>query len=279
MNNKILLTIILLASIVRLSYSQNISNIDFQQNGQKIMVSYKLSLLAYNEKATISVFVSMDGGNFFIGPLKEVTGDVGENVLNGNKTITWEAFKEIPNFSGNIVFDIRANVKMIEQKKHFYIAYTASLEAPMGITLGILNRWGYYLSTRINPTYFTSSFFETDGETIPDYNESGYYSFNGNQTNKRLALTVGISRQVTKNLHWYVGGGYANYELLWEIDQFDYQHNNQGSAYAKHNKESFSSFELEIGVKAQFSKLIISAGASTPAFNWYEFVGSIGLVF
>lgn len=279
MNKKTLLTLALLVSILSISYSQNISNIDFSQKGQSIEINYKLSLLAYNQQADISIYVSMNGGENFIGPLKEVTGDVGENISNGNKTIVWEVFKEIPAFSGNIVFDIRANVKTIEQQKHFYISYTGSMEAPIGITFGTLNSLGFYLSTRINPSYFTSSNFNTDGETIPDYNESGYYQFNGNQTNKRLALTIGMSKQLTKNIHFYAGAGFSNYALLWEVDQFDYQHNKQSTTFAKHTTESFSSFELETGLKAQFSKLILSGGVSTPAFNWFEFVGSIGYVF
>lgn len=279
MIQKILLTIFALITSIGIMKAQNISNIDFQQNGQKITVSYKLSMLAYNQQASISIYVSMDGGESFAGPLNEITGDVGENITNGNNTITWEAFKEIPDFSGNIVFDIRANVKPIEQENHFYIAFTGSMEAPIGITLGVLNRYGFYVSTRLNPSYFTSSTYETDGETISDYNKTGYYQFNGNQTNKRLAITIGMSKQLTKNFHLYAGAGFADYALLWEVDLFDYQHNNQGSAYAKHTTESFSSFELEAGLKAQFSKLIISGGVSTPAFNWFEFVGSIGYVF
>jgi len=277
---KMLYLIIAFISISSVISAQNISKIEFKQSGQNIIINYKLSLLAYNEQAEISVYVSMDGGKTFTGALKEVKGDVGKNILNGKKEITWDAFREIPNFQGDIVFDIKANISKIEQKSHFYLSYTGSLEAPIGVTIGILNRFGFYLSTRINPSYFISSTYKTDGTTVTDYDQNGYYRFSGNQTNKRLAVTLGISKQLTKNIHIYAGGGIADYALLWELYQYNYNnYNKNGSSYAKHINESFFSYELEAGLKLHFSKLLISGGVSTPAFKWFEFVGSIGFVF
>jgi len=277
--HKILYLIIIFITLSNVIYAQNISNIDFKQSGQQIIINYRLSFLSYDEQAEISVYVSMDGGKTFIGPLKEVKGDVGKNIRNGKKTIIWEAFKEIASFQGDIVFDVKAKINKIKQKSHFYLSYTGSYEAPIGITLGIFNRYGFYVSTRISPTYFTSSIYETDGESVIDYDKNGYYQFNGNKLNKRLATTLGISKQLTRNIHIYAGCGVSDYALLWEIDQYNYDNIKYNSSYAKHINESFFSYELEAGFKLHFSKLLIAGGVSTPAFKWFEFVGSVGFVF
>ena len=276
---KALYITIIFITMYSISFAQNISNIDFKQSGQQIIINYKLSFLSYDEQAEISVYVSMNGGETFIGPLKEVRGDIGKNIQKGEKTIIWDAFKEIANFQGNIVFDIKANISRIEQKSHFYLSYTSSPEAPIGITIGILKKRGFYLSARINPSYFISSTYKTDGNKVIDYDQNGYYQFNGTQTNKRLAITLGISKQLTNTIHLYAGGGIADYALLWELDQYDYNNNKYSSSYAKHTTESFFSYELETGIKLHLSKLLISAGVSTPAFKWFEFVGSVGFVF
>ena len=90
---------------------------------------------------------------------------------------------------------------------------------------------------------------------------------------------MGVNKQISKNIHIYVGGGYAEYALLWQFDQYNYSNEKTGTEYAKHNTESFKSYELETGLRVKFSRLFISAGISTPAFNSLEFVGSAGYVF
>lgn len=90
-------------------FSQKISKVDFQQTGSEILISYRLSGLSSGQTATVSVYVSTDGGKTFTGPLTEVRGDVGENVKEGmKKFIQWNALKEMPGFGGNVVFDVRA---------------------------------------------------------------------------------------------------------------------------------------------------------------------------
>ena len=136
-------------------FSQTISNVKFIQKGKFLEISYQLSNLKFNQNANIDLYVSTNGGLTFIGALKEVTGDVGEDIKTGNKNILWEVFKEIPNFSGNIVFDVRAKLQSKEIKKQLYVGYTGAIETPIGATIGVLGNWGFYVTSRLNPDYFT----------------------------------------------------------------------------------------------------------------------------
>ena len=260
-------------------YSQTINSVQFIQKGKFLEISYQLSDLKFNQNAKIDLYVSTNGGLTFIGPLKEVTGDIGKSIDGGNNKILWEVFKEIPDFSGNIVFDVRAESQLKKIKKQLYVGYTGALETPIGVTVGVLGNWGFYVTSRLSADYFKEVLYETDGESVLGYDELGYYNFNGNTAYQRLSITAGINKQISKSLHIYVGGGYSEYALLWQLDQYDYNNTKYGNAYAEHTTESFSSYELEAGLKMQFSKLIISAGVSTPAFNWFEFVGAVGYVF
>lgn len=95
---------------------QTISNVDFHQEGDALVINYNLA--GSIDKATVSLFVSTDGGATFKGPLTKVSGDVGNNITTGSgKAIKWNALSEMPSLSGEIVFDVRAKVASKEEAK------------------------------------------------------------------------------------------------------------------------------------------------------------------
>lgn len=86
------------------SFAQNVTNITAMQVGKNIHVSYDL-----DEESDILIYVSTNGGKTFSEPLKQVSGDVGENISPGHKTIVWDVLAEQEKLEGDeIVFQVEA---------------------------------------------------------------------------------------------------------------------------------------------------------------------------
>lgn len=83
--------------------AQTVRNVDFQQEGNNVIVTYDL-----DGRATIAVSVSQDGGSTYGPALQRVTGDVGRGVEPGRKRIVWDVLAEMPaGISGDIAFKVK----------------------------------------------------------------------------------------------------------------------------------------------------------------------------
>jgi len=99
--------IFLLAQLAVLA--QNVKRIKAEQQGKSIVVRYELEC---TEPCTISLFVSLDGGYSWKGPLQGVNGDEGKDVTGGSKKITWDVFSDLDELVSNSVkFKIDAEYK------------------------------------------------------------------------------------------------------------------------------------------------------------------------
>ncbi|MCF6171663.1 MAG: formylglycine-generating enzyme family protein, partial [Bacteroidales bacterium] len=97
------------------SYSQQITNIHFEQVAKQIHIYYDLS---GDGAYTIQVFCSTDNGQSWGKPLQKVSGAVGQNQKAGNgKMIVWDVLKEREKLMGNILFKVSASqgakIKMV----------------------------------------------------------------------------------------------------------------------------------------------------------------------
>jgi len=260
--------------------AQTVSHVRFAQKGQMIEIHYDIRGAAFYEHFNAELWVSTDGGVTFTGPLKHVTGDVGLNIEEGqDKTITWDVYKEMPDFGGAIVFDVRATLIQEEVARQFYIGYKGSYFAPLGVVIGMTGRTGFYLSARINPGFLESPDYNTDGESFEDYGDARYFSFTGIDKTQRLSATAGLQFQVSKSTHLYVGGGYTTYGLLWEMEMYDYPAELTGTSWANHTGESYSGVELEAGLMISMGHFFLSAGAALQNFKFLDGTIGIGVIF
>lgn len=87
-------------------YAETVTNVDANQEGKKIVITYDLDCTA-----DISVEYSIDNGRTF-KPLHYVTGDVGCGVKYGNNTIVWDVLAELEQLQSDVSFRVNAtNVK------------------------------------------------------------------------------------------------------------------------------------------------------------------------
>ena len=83
--------------------AQNVTNVTAEQVNKTILVSYDL-----DKQADITLFLSTDGGSTYT-QLYRVSGDVGQNVSAGHKTVVWDVLTERDKLVGdNIVFKVKA---------------------------------------------------------------------------------------------------------------------------------------------------------------------------
>jgi formylglycine-generating enzyme required for sulfatase activity len=91
------------------SMAQSVTNVKTIQRGSELLISYKLST---DSVCDVSLFVSTDDGKSWAGPLQHVSGDVGSNISEGNKTICWHVLNELEQLVGNnIQFKVVADRK------------------------------------------------------------------------------------------------------------------------------------------------------------------------
>jgi|GEM_PF-626973 len=103
---KILLAVLTTVMVSNLLFAQTVKNVVARAEGNQVIVTYDLVGSTEGQKFTVNLKSSKDN---FASPLKEVIGDVGENISPGTGLkITWDALKEIGAFSGTITFEIGA---------------------------------------------------------------------------------------------------------------------------------------------------------------------------
>ena len=279
MKQTLLITILFLGIAISVN-SQSVSNIEPLQTGNKITIKYKITGAKFNQTFNVSFFVSNDGGNTFQGPLKSVSGDIGEVLSGGNKEIVWDVFKDDINIEGNLVFDVRIKINEEKIKKKFFVALSDNTTAPLGFSIGQIGKTGWYLTARLNSNILLSPKYECDDEKLTNYTGESYYSFDGESKIKRYSLTGGLTFQAGKNVYFFAGGGYGTKDLLWHINEYDYNDDSKtGDDYVKNANYSYSGIEAEAGMIINSGIFFFSAGASSQSFKRLDGNFSIGLAF
>lgn len=110
-----------------------VSNVTAVQVGGEIHVSYDLE-----KQSDITIFLSVDGGKTF-QQLNNVSGDVGEDVTAGHKTIVWDVLAEREQLKGDdIMFKVKAqggdNLELVVNGVTFKMIYVKGGSFTMGCT-------------------------------------------------------------------------------------------------------------------------------------------------
>lgn len=110
MSFRILYIIILFISIPLISYSQQITNVYFEQVGKQIHIYYDLT---GDQNYTVQVFCSADNAKTWGNALQKLTGAAGDDQSPGfNKKISWDVLAERDKLSGEILFKLVAGVEI-----------------------------------------------------------------------------------------------------------------------------------------------------------------------
>jgi hypothetical protein len=272
------LILMLAANIVS---AQRVVSTSFVIENSIATITYKIKDWTDEQSFKISLFVSNDGGINFKGPLKFVTGDVGL-IKNpgGLKKIKWDIFNEFDELSGNILFEVRAEVINSEVPIQKFINYNYTPTAPIGFRLGILSNYGAYACFKSNLTFSKPGEYLADNSGLIDYSGSGYWVMGNNKQNTRYSITGGGLFKFKRNFIVYAGLGYGVDNLLWQYDEYSFSDFNKVKTdYALNQSASINGLELELGLMVRLRKILLSGGVGTIGFKYVEFNIGGGFIF
>jgi len=268
--------ILLLFHLVCSLNAQKVGNVSSEVRNGKVYVHYLVDAKFYNE-FNISLYVSRDNGQTYVGPLKEVTGDIGKVNKEGLKTIVWDPMKEMPFVSEILIFDVRAEIIRNKPKQSFFLMYVGNSITYLGLRAGLLGRVGFYAEVRGNLMALnTGKYNYNDG--IVNYDQPGYYNFTGSNGYAAFSVLIGVNYQPIKNLFLYLGTGYGKEDYLMKIDEFSYDGDvNTGSSYVKYDQYSNSGVEINLGVMYRIKMLMLSGGATMINLKTFGWTAGIGI--
>lgn len=235
--------------------------------GKSIVVEYDLG----TDADFVRLFVSLDGGVTYRGPLQQVSGDVTNVKAGFGHSLEWDVLKELEaNAFDNDKVRFKLKLKMRERwpKETFVTlnaAYSLAPQASFGIGFGQVKRFGWFVSLMTNGSL---AGFRTDGECnaqgfLPDGHLMAY---TGETTKTRLSVMAGGLMRVAGPLMVRVGAGYGNRTLCWQTTD---------RQWLRNTGFSWQGLELSAGIQLHWHGLALSAEAVTTQFKSVE--GKIGV--
>lgn len=249
-------------------FAQTVSNVNAEQVGNTVKITYDL-----DKAADISVFISTNGGAAFRG-LKHVSGDVGNTIGPGHKTIVWDVLSEVDSLiSDSIVFRVRVEDnaeaewrKMLRKEARkampfntFFTlnaAYSPQSHWSIGFKVGQVKNVGWFVSLMSN--------FHFKGWGNPFEEGSDYWLTNCKSS--RLSAQVGLVYRPCKPMSLLFGVGYGYRSLTYkDIDNVWYSY----------PKRTYQGVDASFGFLFDIKSVVLSAEAVTTNFKIVE--GRVGI--
>ncbi|MDD3878292.1 MAG: hypothetical protein PHT69_16860 [Bacteroidales bacterium] len=270
--------IILFAATIN---AQSIKNINWESDSTKIILKYDLLSFIKGNTYNIQVFCSTDGGYTYNTALRSTLGDIGTDIsLGRKKTVVWDVFKDVGGLAGMVSFKVVAERNPMI--RDFFISYNGSLETPIGLQIGLLGGISPYLSLRGNTDFnFKNNYVYNDIEYVLNYPyETIYFVYGEAVKHPRYSITAGINAQVFSKGFVYLGAGYGESRLLWEVKEFNYADDSLYEvSWAQNNDYSIKGLELEGGLIIPIKKVLLKVGGSLLSFKEPAYTFGIGYRF
>lgn len=126
----------------------------------------------------------------------------------------------------------------------------------LGVMVGRVKNIGWYVKGVYSPVKSTDS----------EYDGSRWTT--GKSKNSYWAATAGAIVRVKGPFHIYLGGGYVDRKIAWELSD---------GSYAKYADQSYNGATLDYGVMFKMNHLVITGGAMTNLTGDCYFTGCIGV--
>lgn len=243
--------------------------VNVSQRDNNIVVEYDLPDAA----DFVRLYVSLDGGNTYRGPLNEVSGDINKVPAGYNHTITWNILKEFETEafeSEQVRFKLSVKWKEKWYRETFITfngAYSFLPQPSFGFCVGQVKHFGWFVSVMTNGNFSGFSYAaDCDGN---GYTSEGYLpSYTGEKSKMRLSVMGGGMMRISGPLCARVGVGYGNRTMRWQVSD---------GSWNRIKDSSFEGVDLSAGLQLNLSHFVMSLEAVTTQFQTIE--GKLGLGF
>ena len=239
--------------------------------GKSIVVEYDLGA----DANFVRLFVSLDGGATYRGPLRQVSGDIANVEAGFGHSLVWDVLKEfdVESFENDHVrFKLNIQWKERWPLETFFTlnaAYSPAPQGSLGFSVGQVKRFGWFVSVMSNGSL---SGFSFDGDCdVQGYLSDGHLlQYTGEVSQMRLSVMAGGLMHVTDPLMLRVGLGYGNRTLRWQTTDNEWYRN---TAF------SWQGIDLSAGVQLHWHSAVVSLEAVTTQFEYVETKIGFGYAF
>jgi len=152
------------------------------------------------------------------------------------------------------------------------MGFASPMHMSYGIMVGFCKLNGGYFRIKTDFSFGLKTTAECDADGVID-GVKGWYT--GETKKSRFAVTAGYMRHLVdigdnSSLYAYVGGGYGNRTLAWQMS---------GGEYAKVVPSSLSGVEVETGALYRIGGVAVSLGFQTNSFKFFEANLGVGVMF
>lgn len=236
-----------------------------------IVVEYDLA----EDADFVRLFISLDGGATYRGPLQQVSGDIADVKAGFGHCIVWDVLKEldVESFDNDQV-RFRLNILLKERwpRETFVTlnaAYGPAPQGSMGFSMGHVKRFGWFVSVMSNGNF---SNFGADGVCdAHGYLPDGHLmQYTGDVSKKRLSLMAGGMFRIKGPWIARVGMGYGNRTLCWKTTD---------GQWLRNTDYSLRGLDLSAGVQLHLKGFAMSLEAVTTQFQNVEAKIGLGYAF
>ena len=240
-------------------------------NRKAIVVEYDLA----EDADLVRLFVSLDGGATYRGPLQQVSGDIIDVKAGFARNIVWDVLKEldVKEFDNDQV-RFKLNILLKDRWPHetfvtVNAAYSVAPQGSLGFSVGQVKRFGWFVSLMSNGNF---SGFSADGDCdgqgfLPD---GHLMQYTDEVSKTRLSVMAGGMMRVSGPLCLRVGLGYGNRTLLWQTTDGEWYRNKD---------YSLQGIDLSAGVQLHLKGFVVSLEAVTTQFKNVEAKIGLGYAF
>jgi hypothetical protein len=168
-------------------------------------------------------------------------------------------------------------------KMQFFAGYSATWEAPFGLTVGGVGRTvGWYLRFRTNLSFQDYTATCDEKFNIIEGLDGGLPDFSGNKKSNSWVGTGGLVIKAAPSFYISAGAGYCSREVLYQFEKIGItEANPEGTFWAKCNGDtSFSGLALDLDGTFRIGKVLYgSLGCSVLNFKYMSANAGIGVFF
>lgn len=242
-----------------------ISNLEVFASGKSIALTYDLS-----EDADVSFYVSENGGKTYRKlSAQYLSGECGYRVKAGeHKKALWHVLDETNNEDFRCYAQFKA--KALPCFSPFVLAtggFSMTKDWSAGLMAGMCGVAGFYVKGSTNFAANKQCDYTCGADGLINYEGEQVLPFySGNKSVANWMVTAGTMVRLYIPLYFYVGGGYGQHNLYWEMTDGSWVNNTAGT---------YRGFTGDVGLMGNIKHFAISVGVSSINFRYTEF--SIGL--